>query len=685
MAMISTIRKQGWLVLVLVGFGILGFLIPYDAVMAMFGGGSNKVGEINGQTIDRETWQQALATQSSLFNYQNSQNHALENDVWTNLTEELVLGPEYKKLGLTVTEEELDEILFGENLSPYVLSTFYQGQNKPEFRDQIRKSFESMEPQIAEGYKNTVIAKRLREKYDGLLAHAAYTNSLDAKYSFNNANNKATVLFVVKPYASIMESEISFTNDDIEAFYNEHKNDKEYRQERSRSIAYVKIPVVANSADTAAIKNVLAETAASFKKAKGRAADSLFAAQYGGNPNSGKMKYTAGMFPEPFNTQMTADSIGKLVGPVFVENSIVYAKVTFRGTEVDSVQARHILFKEPGAVGRAKADSVRKIIIANKNFAEMAAKYGTDGTKDKGGDLGMFGRGAMVPEFENACFNAKVGDVQIVESQFGVHIYEVTKRGNAKPATYFAAISKTIEPSSNTNRAIYQSALDFIQNHGDSSSFRKGANEMYGGLIFSPDIRPEASSVQGIQSADEIISWAYTNDEGAISQPISVEGGLVVACVMEVKEKGVPTLRNVYDRMKQEVIKHKKAEKYMAMMTGSSLEEIAGKVTSTVKTAENFSMNMSNLPGSGVGEAENAVVGIAFGLPTGNISAPIEGKGGIYVLQRATDIVTVSSPDNYESNKKTANESARRSAPFLIFNSLKEGAEIEDFRFYPEN
>jgi peptidyl-prolyl cis-trans isomerase D len=446
-----------------------------------------------------------------------------------------------------------------------------------------------------------VIAKRLREKYDGLLAHAAYTNSLDAKYGFNQANNKATVLFVAKPYASIMESEISFTNDDIEAFYNEHKNDKEYRQERSRTLAYVKIPVVANSADTAAIKNILAESAAAFKKSKGRAADSVFAAQYAGNPANGKMKYTAGMFPEPFNTQMTSDSIGKLVGPVFLDNSIIYAKVTFRGSEVDSVQARHILFKEPGAVGRAKADSVRKIIIANKNFAEMAAKYGTDGTKDKGGDLGMFGRGAMVAEFENACFNAKVGDVQIVESQFGTHIVEVTKRGTPKPASYFAAISKPIEPGSNTNRAVYQTALDFIQNHTDSSSFRKGANEQFGGLVYVPNIRPEANAVQGIQDANEIITFAYTNEEGAISQPISVEGGLVVACVMEVREKGVPTLRNVYDQMKQEVIKHKKAEKYMAMMTGSSLEEIAGKVSAEVKTAENFSMNMSNLPGSGVG------------------------------------------------------------------------------------
>ena len=119
--MISTLRKQGWLVLALVGIGIVGFLIPYDAVMAMFGGSSDKVGVINGESIKQDQWRAMLQEQSELFSYNNSQAHGLENDVWNNLIETTLLQPEYQSLGLMVTDEELDEILFGKYLSTYVL------------------------------------------------------------------------------------------------------------------------------------------------------------------------------------------------------------------------------------------------------------------------------------------------------------------------------------------------------------------------------------------------------------------------------------------------------------------------------------------------------------------------------------------------------------------------------------
>ena len=691
MAMISTLRKQGWLVLALVGIGIVGFLIPYDAVMAMFGGSSDKVGVINGETIKQDQWRAMLQEQSELFSYNNSQAHGLENDVWNNLVETTLLQPEYQSLGLMVTDEELDEILFGKYLSSYVLSTFYQGQDSLPFKEQMRESFKKMEtdkPNLFTGYRRLVIEKRLKEKYDALVGAGAYVNSLDAKSLFHQSNDKASIVYVVKPYVQIMESEITFSNEDIENYYNEHKNDRDFKQERSRTIAYVRIPLVTSAADSAATIESLQALAVSFKASKNAKEDSLFAAINGGNPANAKVKYAAGSFPEPFNTQMAADSIGRVMGPFVTEGIARVVKLTSRGTEIDSVQARHILFKEKGPAGKAKADSLKKEIQSKKNFAEMATKYSTDpGSAVKGGDLGMFARGAMVPEFDAACFNGKVGDLQVVESQFGTHLIEVTKKGASKPVTYYAQVEKTVSPSAATKKETYQKAIDFIQNHGDSVSFRAGAVESYGGLTYSPNVRPEATAVSGVQNGSEIISWAYNTEteEGTISQPISVEDGIVVVCLMEIKEKGVPSLRNVYDRVKQEVIKEKKAEKYMAMMTGSSLEEIAGKVSGQVKTFENLSLAMRNIPESGVSETESAAIGAAFGLPTGNISAPIKGKGGVYVIQRAADVTRVESPDNYVAFRKDKMRGQKASAPTTLFNSLREAAEIEDYRFFPED
>jgi len=691
MAMISTLRKQGWLVLALVGIGIVGFLIPYDAVMAMFGGPSDKVGVINGESIKQDQWRAMLQEQSELFSYNNSQAHGLENDVWNNLIETTLLQPEYQSLGLMVTDEELDEILFGNFLSSYVKSTFYQGQDSLPFKEQMRESFKKMEtekPNLFVGYRRLVVEKRLKEKYDALVGAGAYVNSLDAKSLFHQSNDKASIVYVVKPYAQIMESEISFSNEDIENYYNDHKNDRDFKQERSRTISYVRIPLVTSAADSSATIESLQALAASFKASKNSKEDSLFAAINGGNPANAKVKYAAGRFPEPYNTQMSSDSIGLVMGPFVTEGVARVVKLTSRGTEIDSVQARHILFKEKGAAGKAKADSLKKEIQSKKNFAEMATKYSTDpGSAIKGGDLGMFARGAMVPEFDAACFNGKVGDLQVVESQFGTHLIEVTKKGAPKPVTYFAQVERPISPSAATKKETYQKAIDFIQNHGDSVSFRAGAVESFGGLTYSQNVRPEATAVSGVQNASEIISWTYNpeTEEGSISQPISVDDGIVVVCLMEVKEKGVPSLRNVYDRVKQEVIKEKKAEKYMAMMTGSSMEEIAGKVSGQVKTFENLSMAMRNIPESGVSETESAAVGAAFGLPTGNISAPIKGKGGIYVIQRAADVTRVESPDNYVSFRKDKMRGQKASAPMTLFNSLREAAEIEDYRFFPED
>jgi peptidyl-prolyl cis-trans isomerase D len=692
MAMISTLRKQGWLVLALVGIGIVGFLIPYDAVMAMFGGPSDKVGVINGENIKQDQWRAMLQEQSELFSYNNSQTHGLENDVWNNLIENTLLQPEYQSLGLMVTDEELDEILFGNFLSSYVKSTFYQGQDSLPFKEQMRESFKKMEtekPNLFTGYRRLVVEKRLKEKYDALVSAGAYVNSLDAKSLFHASNDKASIVYVVKPYAQIMESEISFSNEDIENYYNEHKNDRDFKQERSRTIAYVRIPLVTSAADSSATLESLNALAASFKASKNAKEDSTFAVLNSGNPANAKVKYALGTFPEPFNTQILSDSIGRVMGP-FVSGGIArVVKLTSRGSEIDSVQARHILFKEKGAAGKAKCDSLKQLITSKKGkFAELATKYSTDaGSAVKGGDLGMFGRGAMVAEFDAACFNGKVGELQIVETQFGTHLIEVTKKGAARPVTYYAQVERPIAPSAATKKETYQKAVDFIQNHGDSASFRAGAVESYGGLTYSPNVRPEATAVSGVQNASEIIGWTYNpeTEEGAISQPISVDDGIVVVCLMEIKEKGVPSLRNVYDRVKQEVIKEKKAEKYMAMMTGSSMEEIAGKVSAQVMTFENLSMAMRNIPSSGVSETESAAIGAAFGLPTGNISAPIKGKGGVYVIQRVADVTRVESPDNYVSFRKDKMRGQKASAPMTLFNSLREAAEIEDYRFFPED
>jgi len=168
MAMIENIRKHRWLLLTMVGIGLLSFLIPYDAVMSLFGTNNSAIGEIDGHAITPQEWQKALKDREPLFQYQGN-NQNLSNDTWGQLTENILFGDEYDALGIQVTEEEYDEIVFGDVLSPYVLSTIYGGKDSTALKEQVRKSFDSMDPAMAAGWKKLIMQKRQKEKYDAML------------------------------------------------------------------------------------------------------------------------------------------------------------------------------------------------------------------------------------------------------------------------------------------------------------------------------------------------------------------------------------------------------------------------------------------------------------------------------------------------------------------------------------
>jgi peptidyl-prolyl cis-trans isomerase D len=107
-------------------------------------------------------------------------------------------------------------------------------------------------------------------------------------------------------------------------------------------------------------------------------------------------------------------------------------------TVPEQARSRHILIKvAPGAdaktdaAAKAKAEGLLKQIQGGANFADLARKNSEDSSKDQGGELGFFKRGATVPEFEKALFSQKIGDTQIVKSQFGYHILQVEERQTA--------------------------------------------------------------------------------------------------------------------------------------------------------------------------------------------------------------------------------------------------------------
>jgi peptidyl-prolyl cis-trans isomerase D len=677
MAMIEKIRQQRGLLLVMVGVGLLSFLIPYDAVMSLFGNSNAAIGEIDGQSISAQEWQRALQDREPLFQYQGNE-QSLSNDTWNQLMENIIYQDEFDALGIEVSDEEYEEITFGELLSPFVKSTIYGGKDSTALKEQVRKSFDGMDAKMADNWKKLIKQKRQKEKYEVMLRKGAYANSVDAKWAFKTANDKVTIDFVVKTFAEIPDSTITWTESDVRAYYNKHKNDREYRQENSRTVKYLNFPVAASPSDSASSKEALEKLTADFRTASN---DSMFAINNAATGNEAYTKYTDGMLPAEVETRIKNDSLGTVMGPFIHNGRYLLVKSSKRGLDNNMVEARHILIKDK-TTGKAKLDSLQAVISKNKNFEEMAKQYSQDpGSGAQGGGLGKFGRGQMVKPFEDACFNGAIGSLQIVESEFGWHLIEVT--GKNFPFTKVAQIDRPIEPSSKTVKSAYAMAKDFTLNCSDTTAFRMAADTLQGGtkMVEAKNIKPNSTSVAALADAGELVGWCYSAELGEISQPMLIGKDYVIAALTEVKEKGVPTFENVYDVMKAETIKEKKAEKYAAMMNEGSLTDIAARIQSEVKKAENVTLRSSNLPSSGVSVAENVVIGACFGLGTGKMSKAIVGKGGVYVIQRSADITAGESVDNYAADLDRTTATYQQKAANSVFNSFKEAAQIEDNRY----
>jgi len=599
------------------------------------------------------------------------------------MVDQIIYKNAFDKLGLEISDEEYDEVTFGSILSPYVLSTIYGGQDSTALKDNVRSNFDRMaieNPAMASGWKDLIKEMRQREKYDAILKKGVYANKLDAKWAFKMQNDKASVDYVVKTFAEIPDSTITWTESDLKAWYNKHKNERQYKQETSRTVEYISFPIKASAEDSSTVMNEIKTLTAGFLASS---TDSAFAAMNASNPGTAISNYKSGMLPEPFNSEILNDSIGTVVGPYSEGGIIKIAKIMKRSMEVDSVQARHILVAEKGAAGKAKADSLKKVIIANKNFEAMAALYGTDGTKDNGGDLGMFSRGAMVKPFEDAAFNGKVVDVQVVETSFGYHVIEVTKKNAPALNTKLAIIDRAVTASPKTIRSQYSAAKEFSLSYSDTASFRNAADTLNGGtrIISAKNIKPNATSVSGLQNGTEVVSWAYGAKNGEVSQPMMIDNQYIIASLVEIKEKGVPTLENIRETAKTEVIKEKKAEKYVPMMKDGALADIAARIETQSKHADNVTMRSNNISGSGVSVAENELIGALFGIKTGYMSSPIVGKGGVYVVTRLSDLTAGTSTDDYVSDQDRLNNTWQQRASSSVNTAFKEAANIEDNRY----
>ena len=681
--MIEQIRNRQGLLLAMIGIGMLGFLVPYDAVLALMGQGNTRdVGSVDGESISALDYRMEVDERRRL-GFSGDQ---LQDEVWADLTANIVLDDTYDALGLEVTDAEFQEMLFGDLDSPYMGRAFYSnGENKAFWQQNFGAMLTTDQGKLnLLSYKRLILAKRKKEKMDALLADALYTNSLEGKYEYINAEKKAEIKYVAKLYKNINDDEVSVSDSDVKRYYNAHKNDPKFQQTEGRDISYVKIPLGASEADIQAMEVAMASVSSDWASADDAEA---FAQEANGGREDIRNLRLAQVELDVNEAKFFSEAPGTIVGPYTKNGQMQLAQVIERTMVPDeAAKCRHILLtakdakdaEEMAELG-ARADSLKRVLRNGGDFDDLVQRFSGDpGSKATGGVYDFFPKGRMVKPFEDFCFDKPIGALGWVETTYGVHLIEVLDRRSEVEEARVAFITKPVSASSGTAREAYAMASEFAINATDKESLMAAAADAGYATGEANSIAPAARSIAGVRDAAEIVSWAYRSEAGEVSNPILTPDFYIVAHLDAATKAGVPELESVRDEMREGAINEAKGELYAEKMDGANLEDIAAAVGETVKTGRDLSIKFPTVRGSGA-STEPKVAGAALAIPVGSMSSPIVGTHGVWVIA-PQNVTEAGSKDSYLEEQSTLASRARTNFPFTVLNTMQKAAGVEDNR-----
>jgi len=617
------------------------------------------------------------------------------SQVWNQEVNIALLSTEFEKLGIRVGEKHIVEVLksnpqFGQN------PMFQNAAGKfdlNKFKDYFKTNPEGI--QMLKDQEKDAELNAKYQIYNSLVKGAMYTTEAEGKFKYESEANKVTFDFVTVPFSSIKDSDVKVTDDEIIAYMK--TKEKKFKSEETRELDYVLIEDKPSAQDEAEIKKNV---------------DALLLPSVRYNKETGKNDTIPGFKSAPDNAEFVnansdipfdstyiakqdlpaenADAlfnlpIGEIYGPYIFKNHYCISKALGRKAGA-KVKASHILIswegtkvpnkKEKRTKEQAKAKAEGLLAQAQANpgtFGFLAMANSDDSSAQQGGDLGYFAPGQMVKPFNDFAFNNPVGKIGLVETEFGYHIIQVTDK---QDAVKLATIAQKIEPSEATNDKIYTQATKFEMDAANKD-FAALAKQMK--LTVNPSVRVKAidESFGSVANQRQIVKWAFASDTkiGDVKRFEIVNVGHVIAKLKKITEKGLMAVEEARPQVELILKNKKKAEKISAKMTGASLAAIAAANKVTVQNAVDLTIENPAVPGAGF---EPKVVGTAFSAKAGQVSKPIEGNSGIYVIvtKAVTKAPALKDHKDYiaKVQQQVVNYAGR------VMPALKNDADIEDNR-----
>jgi peptidyl-prolyl cis-trans isomerase D len=691
MAVIGKIRQNSYLLLVVIGVAMLAFILT-DFFNSRGQGRSDleNIGVVDGIVIKSIDFNNQY--EKELENYKTRENRSdvpefiqgqLRQQVWNQYLTDLLVGRELEELGITVSTEELGDMAYGDNPHPQVRQAFTNPQTGVFNKNDVINFLRNLDRDETGQAKNQWLVferamkqERKMNKYFALIQKGLHATTDEARMFHSGSNTNYDISYVVKRYNDIPDSTVKVTEDDIERYYDENRH--KYKEDKSRKIEYTLFPILPSSEDSSAIREWVMDTYEEFKLTED---DSAFV-----NANSDKefdfRFYSMNTESIPFDTSLFAVTEGGyMTEPGIESGSWVMSKVTKIKFNPDSVEARHILMQgneENSDEVRNKLDSLKKAIEGGADFAEMAKQYSADpGSKEEGGNLGWFEEGFMIPVINDSCFKGEVNKLMLVESPFGWHLLEVTGKSEVVKKLQVAQLIRAIDASNATIDKQFSASNALSLKAESTGDLEKAAVEYNLGVEMA-DVKENDFGINQIPGSRGLVRWAFNAEKGDVSEAMEYGDYFVVAKLTEVHEDGIASLENVRVDVEIGATKEKKAQRFIEEMSGfSDLDEAATSLNIGIQRASALNFEAYSVPGLG---REPEVVGKISTMGRGDLSVPIKGENGVYIV-RVENVITAPEMEDYRREAQQLASSRASRVNYEVFEALKERVEIEDFRY----